>query len=247
MKFTSNQIIQIDQEIEKIIQSDLPNSAFKRVIPTKIMNEMRELYIESLQKQKQEAEKQNELPSTSRSASTQVVRINIAALRDAGYCICPEELAAQCEELIRNQDVPMTSENTEEKNVLTNKLQTVGKNSSFGTVEAEVESDVDTSDEKSVIASSTSSKVNAILAKKAYPKKEATKEFKKAKASAQKSKRTTKRKYFTKYMSDEFSKDTKPVNMSMMDNKTQDLFKAQDFNELVSDITGDVKSLNVCN
>eukprot|EP00344_Euplotes_crassus_P008116 CAMPEP_0196999830 /NCGR_PEP_ID=MMETSP1380-20130617/4911_1 /TAXON_ID=5936 /ORGANISM="Euplotes crassus, Strain CT5" /LENGTH=238 /DNA_ID=CAMNT_0042416897 /DNA_START=63 /DNA_END=779 /DNA_ORIENTATION=+ len=236
MKFTTSQILKIDQQIEKLYDLTLPNSAFKRVIPTNIMNEMRELYIESLQKKKQQIEQENEMLSTSRSESTQFVKVNIAALREAGYCCCPEELAAQCEELIRNQEATMRSENTEELNVLTNNIPSIGKNLTFGAAEAEVESDTDTSDEKSAGVPSTTSKVEAILAKKNFPKKEANTEFKKSKASS--SKRTTKRKYFTKYMSDEFSKDTKPVDMSMMDSKTQDLFQTQDFNELVSDITG---------
>ena len=237
MKFTSTQIIKIDQQIEKLYDLTLPNSAFKRVIPTKIMNEMRELYIASLQKKREQIEQQNRDISTSRPESTHIIKINIADLREAGYCCCPEELAAQCEELLKNQEVPITSENTEEMNVLSKNVQVVGKNRTFGTIEAEIESDTDTSDEKSISATSATSKVNAILAKKSYPKKEANEEFKKTKAAPQKG-RSTKRKYFTKYMSDEFSKDTKPVNMTMMDSKTQDLFKAQDFNELVSDITG---------
>mmetsp|Transcript_21896 Transcript_21896/g.19438 ORF Transcript_21896/g.19438 Transcript_21896/m.19438 type:complete len:242 (+) Transcript_21896:42-767(+) len=239
MKFISQTIQQIDAKIETLYDLSLPNSAFKKVIPSDIKIEMRNQYIEYLEEKKmQEMKQMSENQTASRSVSTKIVRVNIASLREAGYCVCPEELAVQCEDLLRSQETQAVSEKSEELNVLTANIEPVGKNSSTETVDKEMESDTETTDEKSEEAISTSSKVNEILAKKAYPKKVDHQEFIKAKVSSSQQKRTTKRKYFTKYMSDEFSKDIKPVEMNMMDSKTQELFQNQNFNELVSEITG---------
>lgn len=231
MKFINQTTQEIDAQIEKLYDLSLPNSAFKRVIPSHIKEELRKQYVEYLEEKSQ---------SASRPVSTKIVRVNIASLREAGYCVCPEELAAQCEQLLREQEAQTLSEKSEELNVLTSNIEPVGKNTSSETVDKEMESDTETTDEKSEEPVSTTTKVNEILAKKAYPKKVDNQEFvkTKSKVSASQQKRTTKRKYFTKYMSDEFSKDTKPVNMTMMDSKTQELFDNQNFNELVSEITG---------
>jgi len=240
MKYINQTTQEIDAQIEKYFDLSLENSAFKKVIPSKMMDNLRNQYCEYLEEQRKQTEQLSEMNSTSRSVSTKIIRVNISSLREAGYCCCPEELAAQCEELIKAQEASTLSEKSEEMNVLANNTQIVGKNTSSETVEVEMESDTETTDGKSETAISTSSKVNEILAKKSYPKKVANQEFvkSKSKVSASQQKRTTKRKYFTKYMSDEFSKDTKPVDMKMMDSKTQELFVNQDFNELVSEITG---------
>lgn len=238
MKFTTQQLVALDQKIEKSYDLHLPNSAFKRVIPSAIKSELRQQYFQAFEEQRQEIQQFSQNITTSRSVSPKIVRLNIAELREAGYCICQEELAAQCEEILRAQESKFTTEKSEELNVLTEKLQFISKKNSSETVEIEMESDTDTTDEKLEVPSTTVSKVNEILAKKAYPSKVDKGEFKKSKVSAKQQKRTTKRKYFTKYMSDEFCKDTKPVNMSMMDSKTQYLFQSQNFNELVSEITG---------
>ena len=230
---------QLDREIEAMFDLSLPNSAFKRVIPASVKAELRSQYMEYLEQSQKSAE-QTDSSTNSRQVSSRVIRVNISSLRDAGYCCCPQELAAACESLIKSQATEEASENLEDKNVLTEQIPTVGKNISSETAEPETEFNSDTTDLKSEDGSSSTSIAEKSVKAKAYPKKEANEEFGKSKskrvASHQKS--TSKRKYFTKYMSDEFNKDTKPVDMSMMDGKTQDLFKTQDFNELVSDITG---------
>ena len=240
MKYINQNVQEIDAQIEKHFDLSLSTSAFKRVIPSNIKEGLRKQYIEYLEEQRREEEQMSQNVAPSRSVSTKIVRVNISSLREAGYCCCPEELAAQCEELLKAQEAQTVSEKSEELNVLTNETQNVGKNSTTETVDAEMDSDTETTDEKSETCISTSTKVNEILSKKAYLKRVPNQEFvkSKSKVSVGQQKRTTKRKYFTKYMSDEFSKDTKPVNMGMMDSKTQELFSNQDFNELVSEITG---------
>jgi hypothetical protein len=215
----------------------LPNSAFKKVIPADIKLEIRNQYIKHLNAKE---EKQREFESqliASQPISQQVIKVNISSLREAGYCVCPEELAAACEILLRNHASDMCSENTSELNVPTKELHSVRINPVTG--QEEIESDFETTDLNSDNDFNIFNKGIKQTSKKQYPKKIVSEEFGKSKISSIcRKQRTLKNKYFTKYMSDEFSKDTEPVNMSMMDNKTQQLFMEQDFNNLVSEITG---------
>jgi hypothetical protein len=136
------------------------------------------------------------------------------------------------------------SETNNSTKIPTENVRGVGKNLSIETADCEMNCDTETTNPKSNEVSSEIEKSSEVSSKKAYPSKlDKGDEFKaKAKAKSRTSKshqgQALKRKYFTKYMSSEFSKDTKPVSMSMMDDKTQELFKQKEFNDLVSEITG---------
>jgi len=114
------------------------------------------------------------------------------------------------------------------------------------TAESDVCNDHETTNSKSVDVSSEVSELDKVLAskkRKAYPVKIGNGEASSKRIISDKNEnshqvRAKKRKYFTKYMSNEFSKDIRPVSMNEMDVKTQMLFKDQEFNELVSEITG---------
>ena len=81
----------------------LSNSAFKRVIPTSMKEDLRRQYIEYLEQQENNQEMVDTECENSRPVSTQAIKINISSLREAGYCCCPNELATVWEELIRQQ------------------------------------------------------------------------------------------------------------------------------------------------
>ena len=133
-----------------------------------------------------------------------------------------------------------------EMNVLTEKVQPVESKEINETVDSELNSDHETTHSKSNEVSSDINSLDKLLVtsekKECQLKFGNNDEFTKPKYSDknQKSKqlRATKRKYFTKYMSNEFSKDTLPVTMSMMDKNTQKLFMQKEYNDLVSEITG---------
>lgn len=239
MKYTNTSTEQLDKEIEKMFELSMPNSAFKRVIPAHVKEELRTQYVEYLSEQKQTNEFTEESVNNSRSVSTQVIKVNISALKEAGYCCCEKQLAEACEALIREQKLARNHSEVSEMKNLTENVQTVGKNNSSETTDGEMDCDTETTNSKLDECSSSSPRLLEVSKpRKAFPAKlEETQEFKNKQKSKNQS-RTTKRKYFTKYMSNEFSKDTEPVNMAMMDNKTQELFRERDFNELVSEITG---------
>lgn len=246
MKYINKSAQQLDQEIEQMFDLNMPNSAFKRVIPTTVRRELRDQYVEFLEEQHvAQCALEN-----SRSVSTQVIKVNIASLREAGYCICPSELATTCELLLRQQaeEVICESEISQDivgMNNLTNEQVHISKNQTSETADFEMDFDTETTSPKHNDTSSETAEVDKLSEakpKKNYPAKlDAGTEFSKkseSKVTKDQQNRTNKRKYFTKYMSSEFSKDTKPVTMSMMDTKTQNLFQQKDFNELVSEITG---------
>lgn len=237
MNYTNQTIAQLNQEIEEMYNLSMPNSAFRRVIPTEVKQEMLNQYIEYLNKKNEQQKELEEQRNEARPISAQVIKVNISSLREAGYCICPEELAAACEAILRSQASSTCSENSSEMNVPVKELQSVGKDHQTG--QEEFESDVETTYLNSNNGSKQLSKATDEASKKQYPKKIGNEEFEKSKSSSTShQKRLMKKKYFTKYMSDEFSKDTEPVDMSMMDSKTKQLFIDQDFNNLVSEITG---------
>eukprot|EP00345_Euplotes_harpa_P013459 CAMPEP_0168345858 /NCGR_PEP_ID=MMETSP0213-20121227/17852_1 /TAXON_ID=151035 /ORGANISM="Euplotes harpa, Strain FSP1.4" /LENGTH=248 /DNA_ID=CAMNT_0008354251 /DNA_START=29 /DNA_END=775 /DNA_ORIENTATION=+ len=235
----------LDAEIERMFELSMPTSAFKKVIPAHIKIELRRQYIEFLEEQMKSQEETTNACENSRPVSTHVIKVNISSLRQAGYCICPKELAAACETLIRQQAQTNDEPKEAEKNILTD-VQNIGKNATNETVESDFNCDHETTHSKSNDISSEVADLDKILQpkeKKAVQKKlGADEEFLKKSNSDKAAKshqgRTMKRKYFTKYMSNEFSKDTDPVNMAMMDDKTQKLFREQEFNDLVSEITG---------
>lgn len=243
MKYTNQSTVQLDSKIEKMFELSMPNSAFKRVIPAHVKEMLRNQCVDQ-QSNEVRSTVANEGDNTSRSVSTQVIKINISSLRAAGYCCCPKELAAACEQLIREQVTTYVSETNNSTKIPTENVRGVGKNLSIETADCEMNCDTETTNPKSNEASSEIEKSSEVSSKKAYPSKlDKGDEFKaKAKAKSRTSKshqgQALKRKYFTKYMSSEFSKDTKPVSMSMMDDKTQELFKQKQFNDLVSEITG---------
>jgi hypothetical protein len=237
MKYTSMNISQLDQEIEEMYDLSMPNSAFKKVIPADVKLEMRNKYIEHLNANEEHQRELKSQLTTSQPISQQVIKVNISSLREAGYCICPEELAAACEILLRNHASDICSKNTSDMNVPTKELRSVRINPVTG--QEEIESDFETTDLNSDIDFKIFNKGTKQIPRKQYPKKIVSEEFGKSKISSVcRQKRSLKIKYFTRYMSDEFSKDTEPVNMSMMDSKTKQLFMEQDFNNLVSEITG---------
>jgi hypothetical protein len=243
MKYTNQSTVQLDSKIEKMFELSMPNSAFKRVIPAHVKEMLRNQCVDQ-QSNEVRSTVANEGDNTSRSVSTQVIKINISSLRAAGYCCCPKELAAACEQLIREQVTTYVSETNNSTKIPTENVRGVGKNLSIETADCEMNCDTETTNPKSNEVSSEIEKSSEVSSKKAYPSKlDKGDEFKaKAKAKSRTSKshqgQALKRKYFTKYMSSEFSKDTKPVSMSMMDDKTQELFKQKEFNDLVSEITG---------
>lgn len=240
MKYTNQTIEQLDSEIEKMLSLDMPNSAFKRVIPAHVKEELRNQYIDYLTEQKvNTADSTND--DDSRPVSTKVIRVNITSLREAGYCVCPNELATACETLIRQQAQANSSEVSNDMNTLTENIRT-GKTQFSETAESDSNCDHDTTNPKSEDAHTDDMEVEKTdkgKVKKAYPAKLDSIEFsKKTNSKKAHQGRTTKRKYFTKYMSNEFSKDTKPVSMAEMDAKTQQMFRDREFNDLVSEITG---------
>lgn len=237
MMYTNQTIAQLNQEIEEMYDLSMPNSAFRRVIPTEVKLEMRNQYIEYLIKKNEQQKAFEEQKNAARPNSAQVIKVNISSLKKAGYCICPEELAVACETILRSHASNTCSESSSEMNVLTKKLQSVGKDHQTG--QEEFESEFETTYLNSDNDSNLLNKATQEASTKQYPKKLGNEEFEKSKSSSTShQKRSMKKKYFTKYMSDEFSKDTEPVDMSMMDNKTKQLFIDQDFNNLVSEITG---------
>lgn len=256
MKYINQSSEQLDQQISQMFDLSMPNSAFKRVIPTNVRAELRRQYVEYLEEsnqvdfqteainQSQEFTEENIAPS--RPVSTQVIKVNISSLRKAGYCCCPNELAAACEALIKQEvdsrSTVSESEKPSDMKNLTENVQVVGKNNSSETVEHDMECDAETTNSKHDDCASDNSndaKISEVKPKKAYPAKMGKDDdFEKSKLKNSQQSRPVKRKYFTKYMSNEFSKDTKPVCMSDMDSKTQCLFREKDFNELVSEITG---------
>lgn len=238
MKYINSSIEQLDAEIERIIDLNLPKSAFKRVIPVNIKEDLRRQYIEFLEQQARAQEVAQNEYENSRPVTSQVIKVNISSLRQAGYCICPEELAKACEILIRQQSEQVEVNNQDDMNVLMENIQSVGKNES---IDSEFNCDHETTHSKSNDLSSDNNDVDkvSIASKKVYPAKSEIEEFsKKRNSDKSHQSRKTKRKYFTKYMSSEFSKDVLPVTMSMMDSKTQMLFKEKEYNDLVSEITG---------
>jgi hypothetical protein len=246
MKYTTQSFEELDQQIGQMFDLSMPNSAFKRVIPANVRAELRRQYVEYLEESIQPQEFTEENIAPSRSVSTQVIKVNISSLRKAGFCCCPNELAAACESLIKQEvdsrSTVSESEKQSDMKNLTENVQEVGKNNSSKTVEHDMECDAETTNSKHDDCASDNAslaKVSEVKAKKAYPAKMGKDddfEHKKSKTAQQS--RSVKRKYFTKYMSNEFSKDTKPICMSDMDSKTQSLFREKDFNELVSEITG---------
>ena len=246
IKYINKSIEQLDEEIEQMFDLSLPNSAFKRVIPVYMKEELRRQYIEFLEQQEADQEMVDTECENSRPVSTQVLRINISSLREAGYCWCPQELASACEELIRQQSEQVQPSEEAELNVLTEKVQPVEKKEIKDTEDSELCSEHETTHSKSHEVSNDINDIEKLLVaceKKEYPSKiRSDDEFVKPKNSDKNEKskkvRTTKRKYFTKYMSNEFTKDTIPVNMSMMDENTQKLFREKEYNDLVNEITG---------
>jgi len=246
MKYINSSITQIDSEIEKCFQLNIPNSAFRRVVPVGIKENLRNQYLQHmLEQERSETLNKNEVKN-SRPVSTQVIKVNISSLREAGYCCCPKELAAACEILLRQQAQEQFSKNDLVMKVPTEKVDNQNKLSSQEGNDADFHCDQDTTNTKSNDFSADFSDLEKLFAQKkknlASSKSISSDEISKHSHSDKNEKvhqrRNKKRKYFTKYMSNEFSKDTKPVSMSMMDKKTQELFKGQEFNELVSEITG---------
>lgn len=227
MKYINKNIQKLDSQIKDMFDLNMPNSAFSRVVPANMMKNLRNQYVEYVQNKKASYETQ----------STQVIKVNIAPLREAGYCCCPKELAAACELLLVQQNQASMSESTSDMNVLP-------ENRDFAKTET-VCNELADADDTTLSRSSDicfeqceADKQVAAYKQKVYPGK-LDREISKRKYSDKGAHQTrTKRKYFTKYMSDKFSKDTHPVSMNDMDNKTQQLFKEQEFNELVSEITG---------
>ena len=143
--------------------------------------------------------------------------------------------------MIRQQAEAVQQVKESEMNVLTENIHPVGKNGSNESVDSEFNCDHDTTHSKSNDLSSENIDSDKLFVapKKVYPAKSGVEEFsKKRNSDKSHQSRKTKRKYFTKYMSNEFSKDALPVTMSMMDEKTQSLFKDKEYNDLVSEITG---------
>lgn len=236
MKYINQSTEQLDAHIEQMFDLSLSNSAFKRVIPAAVKEELRRQYVEYLNEQVQEEECLSNEETNSRQTSAQVIKVNIAPLREAGFCCCPSELATACETLLRQP--------TEEKVTKIDSVQSVQEISSSEIKDTDMEYQYDTettnhkSEEDCESVEAAVERITSPKAKKVYPTKmDSSDEFKKS-SSGQNKSRSNKRKYFTKYMTDEFSKDTVPVSMTMMDSKTQDLFEKKEFNELVSEITG---------
>lgn len=173
----------------------------------------------------------------SRQVSNQVVKVNISSLRTAGYCCCPKELATACEVLIRQHTGAETI-------VPTENAQTVRKGRVAETVSNDGDHETTHSKSNETSSADDLDKILGTRPAKVRPAKlEGDPEFVEKPGSGKNSKqqrRAAKRKYFTRFMSSEFSKDTEPVTMAMMDSKTQKLFRSKDFNELVSDIAGAV-------
>jgi hypothetical protein len=235
MKYINKNIEKLDSQIQDMFDLDMPNSAFKRVIPTNMMGNLRTQYVD-FSGQTKFAQNSNQ---NSRAVSTQVIKVNIAPLREAGYCICPEELAAVCEQLLKQQNESTVSHSTSDmNNVSEQKIVTPVETS-----DSEIVCDHDTTGSKSIDCTSEVcdiEKLAPVNKQKVYPAKIAS-DVSKANSDknvASHQVRTKKRKYFTKYMSNEFSKDVSPVTMGDMDAKTQQLFSQQEYNELVSEITG---------
>jgi type II secretory pathway pseudopilin PulG len=242
MKYINQTTEQLDNEINQMFDLQMPNSAFKRVIPTEVKSELRTQYIEFLESQTKTQEFTEEV-TPSRPVSTQVIKVNISSLKEAGYCCCPVELAAACEQLIREQkqtvEIAQESEVTSDLNNLIEGIQSDSKKYSSEVQDAEMDCETLTTNSKSNEASCDNQHSLKVVSSKTSPAKLGSVEgFKQTKKISNQQTRTSKRKYFTKYMSNEFSKDTKLVNMAEMDSKTQRLFQDQDFNELVSEITG---------
>ena len=86
VKYINKSIEQLDEEIEQMFDLSLPNSAFKRVIPVYMKEELRRQYIEFLEQQEADQEMVDTECENSRPVSSQVLRINISSLREAGYC-----------------------------------------------------------------------------------------------------------------------------------------------------------------
>lgn len=240
MKYINKNIEQLDSKIKAFFDLSMPRSAFKRVIPTKMMSALRNKFVEEVaQQQENRIVAQND-NTENQNANTQVIQVNIAPLREAGYCVCPEELAAVCEILIRQQNQLNSSTVDSEMNNLTEEQKLGGSE----TVEMDNNDHYDTASSKSSDDISDvfeQDKLSMVKKQKAYPAKigcEISARNHSDKSEEAHQIRTKKRKYFTKYMSNEFSKDTEPVSMNDMDAKTQQLFKCQDYNELVAEITG---------
>lgn len=237
MKYINKNVQQLDAKIQDMFDLNMPNSAFKRVIPTKMMTDLRRQYVEYVEQTSavtQEAQ-------NSRAVSTQVIKVNIASLREAGYCCCPKELAAACEQLLKQQSETTVSQSTTDLNNLTDdqkvaKAETVDADMACHSDSTSSKSDGNESDDNE------SEKLAKIVKQKVYPTKigasVSSKTISDKNEKAHQVRAQKKRKYFTKYMSNEFSKDTNPVNMGDMDSKTQQLFEQQQFNELVAEITG---------
>lgn len=233
MKYSSPLSTEIDCQIEKMFDLSMSNSAFRRVVPSSLKTELRNQYLEYLTEQKAAEQSEQDSSVASSSDNQQTITVNISALRKAGYCVCPKELAAACENILRKQvDVSMSEKET--SNAQIEKVHNKARRFSVKTIDCDLNCDADATADRSEISSP------GLKSEKKYPAKIGKDaEFsQKSNLSKSHQSRKQKRKYFTKYMSDEFSKDTKPVNMEMMDSKTKELFKSQQYNELVSDITG---------
>lgn len=238
MKYIDSTYEQLDSEIERIIEHNLPKSAFKRIIPANIKEDLRRQYSEYLAQKSNARQMSQSYYESSRPVPSRVIKVNISALRKAGYCICPEELSAACQMIIRNPSQFTEVKKQSEMNILTENIHPVSKNESN---DSEPICDHETTHSKSNDLSSDNSDVQktCVVLNKAYPTKTKIEEFSNKKNSGKSHHAyKTKRKYFTKYMSKEFSKDVQPVTMSMMDDKTQSLFKEREYNDLVSEITG---------
>lgn len=242
MKYIQNNYEQIDAAIEQMFDLSMENSAFKRVIPTAVKTDLRNQYIQSLYEEEYKQQMEQKSEEKAQSVTTQVIKVNITSLREAGYCCCPKELAAACEQLLRQQVEQQMTTEQESLNNLTEDDQKIKMSSDK--VESDSNADQETTNSKSNDMTSELSDLDKILDSKKvknFPKKmTGNNEFKKTskKSSGKAARAIKKRKYFTKYMSEEFSKDVEPVTMSMMDAPTQEMFKNQQFNELVSEITG---------
>jgi len=86
MKYLNQNVEQVDSEINNMFNLGLPNSAFKRVIPASMMKDLREQYYEYLSNQVNEQKLSENRNDECRPVSTQVIKVNIASLREAGYC-----------------------------------------------------------------------------------------------------------------------------------------------------------------
>lgn len=237
MKYINKNVQQLDSKIQDMFDLDMPNSAFKRVIPTKMMGDLRRQYVEYVE----QSEATRQVAQNSRTVSTQVIKVNIAPLREAGYCCCPEELAAACEQLLKQNSEATVAQSTDDLNNLTDdqqvaKTETADVDMACQSDSTSSKSDGNESDENEP------EKLAKIIKQKVYPTKidasASSKTISDKNEKAHQVRAQKKKKYFTKYMSNEFSKDTKPVSMTDMDSKTQQLFELQQFNELVTEITG---------